>query len=215
MSKKSKKIGIMVTNGSEDIELFTPIDILKRAGAEIELYAVCENISHSQPIVITRSGTKVICDKSLYDKSQSKIIKHLEKLDCVVIPGGQILEGFGFNKEINKLPKPLTNLRKVLLSKIHDKDFLLASICASTGVVLEKWGIITPEKYKYTGYPGTSKNISGAPYEICMPKNKAALVSANSPSSAITFSLFLASVLYGTNKSDQIANDILFFEKLY
>ncbi|MDR3152414.1 MAG: DJ-1/PfpI family protein [Bifidobacteriaceae bacterium] len=207
----TKKVGILVVDGSEDIELFTPIDILNRAGAEIFVLSCNLKNQEDNFHILTKSNVKVVCDNSLY-QNELKVLEIVKSLDCVIIPGGKILEGFYGDKPIDQIPQSLNNVRSILLEKAQDKNFLFGSICVSTGGVLEHWGIIDPNNYKYTGYPGTSKNITGAPYEISLPDNCAGLVSANSPSSAMVFSLFLVSILYGTNKSDQIANDILFFD---
>ncbi|MDR3116837.1 MAG: DJ-1/PfpI family protein [Bifidobacteriaceae bacterium] len=207
----SKKVGILVVNGSEDVELFTPIDILNRAGAQVFVLSCNPKEQDDTPHIFTKSNIKVICDESLY-QNESKVLEIVNNLDCVIIPGGQILEDFYGDKPIEQIPQSLDKVRSILVEKAQDKNFLFGSICVSTGGVLEHWGVIDPKKYRYTGYPGTSKNITGAPYEISLPDNSAALVSANSPSSAMVFSLFLVSILYDTNKSDQIANDILFFD---
>ena len=69
------RIAVLISNGTEEIEVVTPIDVLRRSGALVDIVSVVEKqIAGSHGIAITA------------DKIIEEICK--EDYDGIVIPGG-------------------------------------------------------------------------------------------------------------------------------
>ena len=82
-SKKNKTISVLVvvSDGSEEIESITPVDVLKRAGADVTI-AAC-NTANDEKLVATLSrGVRILCDTTI-----NEAFKNLESFSAIVIPG--------------------------------------------------------------------------------------------------------------------------------
>ena len=128
---------VLLAEGFEEIEALTVVDILRRAEVDVKTVGVgSKNISGSHSI-------KVECDLQLSDEIFNKDISAL------VLPGG--------------MPGTL-NLEKSeavikLVKKTHDKNVLIAAICAAPSV-LGKLGLL--KGHEATCYPGFEKYLEGA-----------------------------------------------------
>ena len=160
-----KKVAVLFADGTEEIEGLTPVDILRRAGADCEIVSVGgEFLTGSHNIVVKADKLVGQVDKTQYD--------------AVVIPGG--MPG-AINIANNKDAV-------ALIEYGVENDKLGASICASPAVVLAENGFLKDKKA--TCYPAEQfvlmmgKNYTGADVEVA--EN---LVTANGPKSALKFSL--------------------------
>ena len=166
-----KKIAILFADGTEEIEGLTPVDILRRAGAECDIVSVGkEFMTGSHNIVIKADKLVSMIDKTEYD--------------AVVIPGGMPgATNIANNKDAISLIEYAVKNGK-----------LVASICASPAVVLAGNGFIKGKKA--TCYPAgqfvgmLGENYTGADVEI--DEN---LIAANGPKSALKFSLEIVNAL--------------------
>ena len=126
-----KKALLVLADGFEEIEAFTPFDILKRAGIDVVVTGLA-----AKEIKSAR-GAKILADKILDEKDSS--------FDGIILPGG--LSGV---ENLSKSEKV-----KRIIKKMNDDGKIIAAICASTALVLEPTGILKGKKV--TGYPGTLK----------------------------------------------------------
>ena len=122
------RIAVLISNGTEEIEVVTPVDVLRRSGALVDLVSVVDKqIIGSHGIVITA------------DKQIEEICE--EDYDGIVIPGG--MPGAKIISE-NKTAISI-------ISSMMKKGKMVAAICASPAVVLASHGLI--ECVKATCYP--------------------------------------------------------------
>ena len=166
-----KKIAVIIANGTEEIECLTPVDVLRRANATVDLISV--------------SGEYPTCSHNVTVKAD-KIVENADfsVYDCMVIPGG--MPGA---TNIASTEKVISALKEY---KAQGK--VIASICASPAVVLKEKNII--ENEKATCYPAQAfidtlgKNYTGSDVEVC-----GNLITANGPKSAMKFSLAICEKL--------------------
>ena len=165
------KVAVLFADGTEEMEGITPVDVLRRAGAECDIVSVGgEYIQGSHGITIKA------------DKLISNI--DMRSYDAVVIPGG--MPGA---TNIAQNEKAIE-----LIKHIISKGKLVAAICASPAVVLAKNDLLLATSATcfhadcFTSelgqnYPGKDVEISGN------------FITADGPKSAVKFSLAIAKYL--------------------
>lgn len=170
------KVAVLFANGMEELEALTPVDVLRRAGADI-----C-TISINGKTVIGSHNIPVIADCLLNETD-------LSDYDAIVLPGG--LPGA---TNLSKNATVVSETKKALL-----EGRLVSAICASPAVVLAKHGLIdgrkatcypSPEFVKMLGSSYTNENVT--------TDNN--LITANGPKSALDFSLAICKYLSLTPK---------------
>ncbi len=171
-----KRIAVFIADGSEEIEALTPVDVLRRAGAEVDVISVNgEYITGSHGIVIKA------------DKLANKT--DLNGYDCLVVPGGMP----GATNIAN-------NSKAVLaLSMALDSGRLVAAICASPAVVLAGNNILGYRKSTCYNAPDFV-NALGDNYTGKDVEKDRGLITANGPKSALAFSMEIAVTLGLTPK---------------
>ena len=129
-----KRAAIVLTTGFEEIEAITPMDILRRAGVEVDIVGVSANMA-------TGSHNLTIST----DKELLKIMNEL--YDVLILPGG--MPG----------AKLLKNHQEVQeFVKLHfDAGKLIAANCAAP-IAIEMSGAL--KDCNYTCYPGFEKQIA-------------------------------------------------------
>lgn len=165
------RIAVFVADGSEEIEAITPIDLLRRAGANVDVLSVNgEFITGSHGVVIKA------------DKLAQKA--NITDYDGVVIPGGMP----GAVNIANN------NYAIELIKAMLKKGNLVSAICASPAVVLANKGLLGDKKA--TCYPATDfieligKRYTGVNVEV-----DGNVITANGPKSALEFSVAICKYL--------------------
>lgn len=149
------KVAVFLSKGFEEIEAFTSVDYLRRAGVEVVTVSVPSVDSTEISSVVDGShGITVITDQVLKDFS-NEIEETLP--DAIYFPGG--------------LPGA-TNLAACdylidLIQLMQESGKLVAAMCASPAVVLSKSGIL--KNRKWTCYPKMNENLA----EYCGSAEKA------------------------------------------
>lgn len=165
-----KKVAVLFANGTEEIEGITPVDILRRAGAECHIVSVCDKV------VIGSHGIQIVADK-LIDEID------IDNYDGIVIAGG--MPGA---TNISNCQKAVSDIKKA-----NAQGKLVGAICASPAVVLAKHQIING---KATCYPALQFiQMLGDNYveSDCVVNNN--IITANGPKSALKFALALVDFL--------------------
>ncbi len=165
------KVAVLFADGTEEMEGITPVDVLRRAGAECDIVSVgTEYIQGSHGITIKA------------DKLISKI--DINSYDAVVIPGGM--------PGATNIAKNETAIE--LIKHIIAKGKLVAAICASPAVVLAQNDLLLATSATcfhadcFTSQLG--KNYTGKDVEISDN-----FITADGPKSALKFSLAIAKYL--------------------
>ena len=171
-----KKVAVLIANGTEEIEVLTPLDLLRRTDAKAHLISVSEKtVKCSHEVLITADNLIGEVDLSSYD--------------AIVIPGG--MPG----------ATNIANDERVMLAlnKMDKDGKLIASICASPAVVLKSSGVLKGKRA--TCYPAPvfvdmlGESYTGNDVEVF--EN---VITANGPKSAMKFALEICKALNLTPK---------------
>ncbi len=131
------KVTAFIANGSEEVECLAVIDILKRAGIEVELVTI-----NPTREVLTSHGINIIADKT-FDEAD------FADSDMLFLPGG-----------VPGVPNLTADERLAqLLKKANSEGKKLAAICAAPSV-LGVNGLL--EGKNATCYPGWEEKLIGA-----------------------------------------------------
>lgn len=179
------KVLIILADGFEEIEAFTPIDILRRADVDVVVAGLGEDMV---------TGAHGITVKTDIDFEDYKGVP-----EALILPGG--MPGAENLAGSIKL--------KDLIRKMNSKNKLIAAICASPALVLGPTGIL--QGRKATCYPGLE--VSFTP-EIAFSKKEVVqdgnIITSRGPATAFKFGLKIAEELVGKDKSDMIAKQMVF-----
>jgi len=168
-----KRIAVIFSNGTEEIEALTCVDILRRCRD-----ASCDIVSISGDIPVGSHGIAVKADKTVDEFMMADY-------DAVVIPGG--MPGATY---ISRNAKIIDALKQAIA-----QNKLVASICASPAVVLAENGLI--EGKKVTCYPAEAfiAQLKGCHYTASGLEIDGNLITADGPKSAFDFALAIATKL--------------------
>ncbi len=165
-----KKVAVIFACGMEEIEAITPVDVLRRACAQVDVVSIGEReVKGSHNIT-------VVADKLIGQVD-------LNSYDALVIPGGMPgATNIASKKEV------LTAIKSAL-----ENGKIVGAICASPAVVLGANGLING---KATCYPADDfikilgEKYTGSDVEVCDN-----LITANGPKSALKFAIALVTAL--------------------
>ncbi|PKL48845.1 MAG: DJ-1 family protein [Planctomycetes bacterium HGW-Planctomycetes-1] len=180
----SKKVLVAVADGIEELEAIAIIDCLGRAGAELTIASV------GKQQIATARKVKITADCLISDCSA-------KTYDLIVLPGGLPgAESFRDSRELIEM-----------LKKQKEAGRFYAAICASPAVVFAHHGLLAGKKA--TCYPGMENKLpdaSAANQRIVVDGN---CITSQGPGTALEFSLKLVELLFGNEKSQELAKAIL------
>jgi DJ-1 family protein len=177
------RVLIPLADGFEEIETFTVVDILRRAGITVVLVGL-----QSGPVASVRK-VNVIPDDSL------DTVK-VDDFDMIVLPGGQ--------PGTANLSADLRVGR--LLNEFNTAGKHIAAICAATTVLAEA-GLIKGKRV--TTYPSYKDKLNGAQYVDSAVVTDGTVITSQGPGTAIAFALTIVTHLADKHAADAIANDLL------
>ena len=186
-----KKVLIVVTDGFEEIETVTPIDILRRAGCEVIVAGLAKKVvTGSHGIVLT--ADIVLSDHGVGERLTASLP------DALVIPGGPGAEDLGRSTVVRDWIRRMSDAKKTV-----------SAICAAPAAVLAPSGVL--EGKKATCFPGYENRLGagGALFSQDRVVTDGRFITSRSPGTAMEFSLELARKLAGDAAADQIAEKIL------
>lgn len=169
--------------GFEEIEAVAPVDVLRRAGADVTLASLTPDLN-----VRSRGGIVVHADASL-DACAGRTY------DCLFLPGGPGV------KEL----RADARVRDLALRQASRKAWI-AAICAAP-TVLHDAGLL--EGRRYTAHPSVAGELTRiiADERVVVDGH---LITSRGAGTAIDFGLELVNRLFSPEKSAAIANSIVF-----
>lgn len=178
------KVYILLADGFEEAEAVTPWDILKRAGAEVLLVSV--------------SGEKhVTGSHGLVIRSDMPIGKADGRFDMIFLPGGKTgTDNLAASAEV-----------KNILLKADGEGRFIAAICAAPSV-LGKYGLLKGRKA--TCFPGWEDKLDGAVITDAKIVRDGNYITGRGMGVSHEFGYYLAEVLYGKGKADQLKKQTQF-----
>jgi len=184
-----KKAVVLLAEGFEEVEALTPVDYLRRAGVEVRTLGVAGS---------TVRGGHGIAVQADIELSKLEVSKLTEEADCVVVPGG----GKGA-ENLAASPAAVELIKRQFAS-----GKLVAAICAAPAVVLHgACGILKGRRF--TGFPGTEKNVVGATFSEDRVVEDGNLITSRSAGCAGEFSRAIVKALVGEKAADELAERVL------
>ena len=182
------KVLIFMAEGHEEIEALTVVDLLRRAGIEIEMVSITGNKK-----VPGAHGITTYCDKLIENTD-------FESADMLVLPGG--------------MPGTLNlELCEPLMDQVHGFNTSkkgLAAICAAP-TVLGKAGILNGKKA--TCYPGMEKDLVGAEFSTDPVCHDGHIITSRGLGTAIPFALEIIKTFTDEATAEQIAKSVVYKQK--
>lgn len=180
-----KKVGIMVANGYEEIEMLTVVDILRRAGL------TCDIISVTGEQALTSSHRVTVLADVLYEDAD------FDSYDALAIPGGMpgtinLGEHAGVCEQ---------------LQRACAQGRLIAAICAAP-TVFGKLGLLQGKKA--ICFPGMEDQLTGAEV-ICEPVVRDGnIITSRGMGTAIDFGLAILSYFEDEATVEALAKKIVY-----
>ena len=179
------KVYIFFADGFEDIEGLTVVDLMRRAGIDIQTVSIKETKE-----IRTSHGINLLTDAVFGECDFSDA-------DMLVIPGG--MPGTRYLEEY----KPLTDL----LGDFYRKGGKVAAICAAP-TVFGGMGILKGKKA--ICYPGMEEGLTGAEV-TCQPAvTDGHITTSRGLGTAIDFALALISELRDKESADTISKQVVY-----
>lgn len=182
----TKKVALFVENGSEELEIIAPLDIMRRAGLNVDLIS-----ANNEDYITGCHNVKIIVDKKL------KEIENILDYDAIVIPGG--LPGSILLRDNRKIIE--------FYQTMYQKNKLVAAICAAP-IVLSKAGVLKDKEV--TSYPGFKEEIESRLYNntkaVVVDQN---VITAQGPAVAMLFGYEIVKYLLDEKSSNNITNEML------
>lgn len=174
---------ILITNNFEDVEAIATVDVLRRAGLEVDYVSIDDDLEKH-----TQSYLPIKCDRII-----SNI--NLNSYDFLIIPGGKaVMSDLRDREDVENI--------------IHDfakRDKLVATICAAPYLVL-KLGYL--DGGKFTCYPGCDLGLTGAKKVnkgVVRYKN---FITGKAMAYSIDFALEIVDYLLGKKEKEVVESSI-------
>ena len=179
-----KTIFVFLADGFEEIEAITPIDVLRRAGLNVQTVSVME-----EQIVAGAHGIPVVADKMFADI-------HLEDAEMLLLPGG--LPG-ATNLDAHQ---GLSNMIMAFASE----EKPLSAICAAP-LVFGNRGLLQGKKA--TCYPGFESYLTGAEYTAALVETDGNFITAKGPGAAMDFAFAIVEKYCGIEKVNELKSGMM------
>ena len=177
------KINVFFANGHEEIEGLTVIDLVRRAGLDVDIVSINETLE-----VVGAHNITIKADKLLNEVD-------FDNGDMIVLPGGMPgTINLGECKEL---------CDQVL--KYNSEDKMLAAICAAPSV-LGELGVLKGKSA--TCYPGFEDKLKGAAHLNSGVVKSHNVITASGMGTAIDFALAIIEHYLGKGKANVIAEAI-------
>ena len=170
-----------LAEGFEEIEALTVVDVLRRAGINVDTVGVMGSM------VTGSHGVRVMTDKKILEINA-------DEYDGIVLPGGN--PGY---LNLGRSSKIIEILRK-----FDAEGKLIAAICAAPSV-LAKAGVL--EGKKATIYPGMEKELPYPRGERVVIDGK--IITSQAPGTAMEFALAIVEFLAGKDRAFQMKRQLV------
>jgi len=174
------KIMVPLAEDFEEIEALTVVDVLRRAGIEVNTVGVVGSV------ISGLHGIRITTDKRLSEVNA-------DDYDGIVLPGGPSYSILARTSQIINI-----------LKKLNSQGKLIAAICAAPSV-LAKAGVL--EGRRATIYPGMEKEL---PYprddRVVVDGN---IITSQGPGTAMEFALKIVETLVGGEKAFRLKKQLL------
>ena len=176
---------IFLAEGFEAIEMTTPLDMLIRAGIEVNTISITDDF-----LVKSSQGIPIQAD-DLFENTD------FSDAEMLILPGGQPgATNLGKNKEL-----------EALLRYAMEKNIPIAAICAAP-TVLGRHGLLKGRRV--TCYPGCEGMLKGADCRESFVETDGNLITACGPAAAVEFAKALIRLLRGEETVRDVCDKMMF-----
>ena len=179
-----KTIYVFLAEGFEEIEALTPIDVLRRAGMNVETVSVM-----NEREVIGAHGVPVVADILFEEVNESDA-------EMLVFPGG--MPGASNLDEHEGLND--------LIHLFASEGRALAAICAAP-MILGKRGLL--DGRRATCYPGFESFLEGADYTGALVESDANIITGKGPGAAMDFAFAIVAKYCGREKVEELKQGMM------
>ncbi|MCI0748991.1 MAG: DJ-1/PfpI family protein [Nevskiales bacterium] len=177
------RVLVPVANGTEDIEIVTLVDVLRRARMDVTV----ASIEHDLTVTCAR-GCKLTADQSFADVRK-------DTFSLIALPGGNAgAAALGKNRALIEMLKQQRAARR-----------WYAAICAAPALVLAPQGLL--EGKRATCYPSFKDQLPRYLDEAVVVDGHC--ITSQSPATAMAFALKLVELLCGKEKRQELSEDLL------
>lgn len=176
-----------LANGFEDIEALAPVDIMRRAGLQVETVSITDDI-----VVTSAHGVGVVADKTLAEID-------FDDAELMFLPGG--MPGATNLDACQELREGL---------KEHfEAGRPIAAICAAP-LVLGHLGLL--EGKKATCYPGFESELHGAQYTSALVEEDGQFITGKGPGAAFALGYAIVERFVSKAVADQLREGMIYNE---
>ncbi|XP_059652884.1 protein DJ-1 homolog C [Cornus florida] len=176
---------IPVANGSEEIEVVTIVDILRRAKVDVVVASVEKSTQ-----ILASQGTKIVADKSIDSASESIY-------DLIILPGG--IAG------AERLHR--SKVLKKLLKEQESAGRAYGAICSSPAV-LHKQGLLKDRRA--TAHPSVMSKLTNEVVDGARVVIDGKIITSKGLATATDFALAIVSKVFGHARARSVAEGLVF-----
>lgn len=180
-----KKVLIFIADGTEEVEVITVVDYLRRANIEVDLVSVMEKKE-----ITGAHNIKIVADK-LIDEVKS------QDYDAVYAPGG--LPG-AYHIRDNKTAISI-------FQEMAEAQKITSALCAAP-IVLDEAGLLKDKDF--TCYPGFEKNIGNGNHKEDITVKDGKVLTGRGPAIAASLAFDLIEELVSKEKRVEVEEGTLF-----
>ena len=180
-------IYVFLATGFEDIEALAPVDIMRRAGLEVQTVSIT-----GKEVVESAHGVGIVADLLLQDVDFSQA-------EMLVLPGG--LPG---STNLDAC-QPLTQAIK----RHFDEGGPIAAICAAP-LVFGHLGVL--QGRRATCYPGVERELKGAEYTAAIVERDGNIITGKGPAAAFEFGYTIVDFFLGEGASQPLRQGMIYSE---
>lgn len=170
---------VFFADGFEEIEAFTSVDVMRRAGLNVEMVTVAPD-----EIVTGAHDVPVLCDKNIENCD-------FFDADLILLPGG--MPGAATLEKSEDLRR--------LITRFAEQNKPIAAICAAP-MILGKMGLLKGKKA--TCYPAFEQYLEGAQFTGAQVEKDGNIITGIGPGSAMEFALAIVELLLGKDKVQEL-----------
>ena len=180
-------IYVFLATGFEDIEALAPVDIMRRAGLEVQTVSIT-----GERIVESAHGVGIVADLLLPDVDFSEA-------EMLVLPGG--LPG---STNLDAC-QPLT----AAIKRHFEAGGPIAAICAAP-LVFGHLGVL--QGRRATCYPGVETELKGATYTAAIVEQDENIITGKGPAAAFEFGYTIVDFFLGEGASQPLRQGMIYKE---
>ena len=193
-----QKVFLFIADGFEEVEAVTPLDYLRRSGADLTLVGV------GGKTICSSRGLNIVCDAVFEDLIGGDAAARTQAITALaadtalaILPGG--------------LPNSRTlgenAALEAFVKAVAEQGGLVAAICAAPALALGRWGLLNGKRF--TCYPGMGEDLPTQPVKGARTMRDGQFITACGAGAAEEFSFALVEALYGVQKAAELKQAIV------